>query len=82
MQLSDVLKRHAKPNALLEQLLRHAKPFDWEAVKKILPVWTPEEQRENEAFLEAIEEGRRADRISSLRREADLLALFADSAQE
>lgn len=79
MSFDDVLEREPpKRNARLEKLLKDAKPFDWEEVKKLIPDWTPEEQADNEVFLKVLEEQRQIDRELSLKRDRELLKLFAD----
>jgi DNA-binding Xre family transcriptional regulator len=79
MSFNDVLEREpTQPNALLETLLKDAKPFDWDEIKKQIPSWTPEEQAENDAFLEALETQRETDRALSLEHDQELLKLFSD----
>jgi DNA-binding Xre family transcriptional regulator len=79
MSFDDVLEREpAQTNTLLREILKDAKPFDWDEVKKHIPDWTPEERAENEAFLEALETQREMDRASSLERDQESLKLFSD----
>jgi DNA-binding Xre family transcriptional regulator len=79
MSITDVIEREPRRNALLEEALKNAKPFDWDEVKKLIPNWTPEERAENEAFLEALETQRETDRALSLERDQELLKLFSDT---
>ncbi len=53
--VADVLEREVKPNALLEELLRDAKPISWEELNQHIPDWTAEERLENDAFLLELE---------------------------
>lgn len=53
--VADVLEREVKPNALLEELLRDAKPVSWEELNRHVPAWTAEERLENDAWLEVLE---------------------------
>jgi DNA-binding Xre family transcriptional regulator len=77
MSVTDVIERQPKRNALLEEALKTAKPFNWEELKRTLPEPTPEEQAENEAFMQALEEQRQQDRQSSIKRDQELLELFS-----
>lgn len=77
MSISDVIERQPKRSTLLEEVLKTAKPFNWEEIKKTLPDWTPEEQAENEAFMQTLEEQREQDRQSSIKRDQELLELFS-----
>jgi DNA-binding Xre family transcriptional regulator len=77
---NDVLEREPpKRNPLLEELLKDAKPFDWEEMKKSIPEWTPEERAENERFMEALEQQRAIDRELSHKRDRELLEIFGCS---
>ncbi|MBF6593584.1 MAG: helix-turn-helix transcriptional regulator [Thermaceae bacterium] len=60
----------------LEQLLKGAKPFSSKEWRKEWPAWTPEEQAENEAFLQVLAEARKADMELSAERDRRLLELF------
>jgi DNA-binding Xre family transcriptional regulator len=64
--VADVLEREVKPNALLEALLRDAKPVNFEELNKHIPAWTDEERIENEAFLRELEYIKQRDRAHSL----------------
>lgn len=64
--VADVLEREVKPNALLEELLRDAKPVDFAELNKHIPAWTDEERIENEAFLRELEYIKQRDRAYSL----------------
>jgi hypothetical protein len=67
---NDVLEKEPpKQNSLLEELLKNAKPFDWEEMKKLIPEWTPEERAENERFMQALEQQRAIDRELSNKRD-------------
>jgi DNA-binding Xre family transcriptional regulator len=66
LSVSDVLEREVKPNALLEELLRDAKPVDFAELNKHIPAWTDEERIENEAFLRELEYIKQRDRTHSL----------------
>jgi transcriptional regulator with XRE-family HTH domain len=74
--VSDVLEREVKPNAMLEELLRDAKPVSWEELNQHIPDWTAEEREENEAFLRELER-ERLERIERQPiRDAELLETF------
>jgi len=60
----------------LEQLLKGAKPFSSKEWRKEWPAWTPEEQTENEAFLQALAEARKADMELSAEQDKRLIELF------
>jgi DNA-binding Xre family transcriptional regulator len=77
MSITDVIEREPKRNALLEEALKHAKPFNWEEVKKTLPDWTPEERAGNEAWLEVMEAERELDKLGSIERDQRLLEAFS-----
>ncbi len=64
--VADVLEREVKPNTLLEELLRDAKPVNFEELNKHIPAWTDEERIENEAFLRELEYIKQRDRAYSL----------------
>lgn len=77
MGIADVIEREPKRNALLEEALKHAKPFNWEEIKKTLPDWTPEERAENEAFIKVMEAERESDKLGSVKRDQALLEAFS-----
>lgn len=82
VSFDDVLEKEPpKRNALLEELLKDAKPFDWEEMKKLIPDWTPEERAENERFMEALEQQRAIDRELSIKRDRELLEIFSQSSE-
>lgn len=76
--LDDVLEETNRPDAL-EELLKNAKPFDWEEMKKHIPDWTEEEKAENEAFIKVLEEQREVDRKLDTERTKKLLELFEEA---
>jgi DNA-binding Xre family transcriptional regulator len=69
ISVSDVLEREVKPNALLEELMRDAKPVHWAEVEHNIPQWTAAERAENEAFLTELHHAKQQDYARSLERE-------------
>lgn len=79
--LDDVLEEINRPDAL-EELLKDAKPFDWEEMKKHIPDWTPEEREHNERVWQEIEALKDANRQQESRRLREIEALFAEVTPE
>jgi DNA-binding Xre family transcriptional regulator len=77
MRISDVIEREPRRNPLLEELIRDARPFDWNEVQQLIPQWTLEEQQENEAFVRELEGMRVRDLEAQRARDLELDALFA-----
>ena len=77
IDMNDILKEETIPD-WREAILRNAKPFDWEAIQKLLPPLTPEDKAEGEAFIAFLEEGRKRDRELSEERNRKLLELFSE----
>lgn len=76
----DVLEKEPRAhNALLDDLLKDAKPFDWDKMMAELPEWTEEEKVENEAFIKILEEQREIDRKLDMERTRKLLELFEEA---
>jgi transcriptional regulator with XRE-family HTH domain len=75
--VADVLEREVKPNALLEELLRDAKPVNWEELNQHIPDWTAEERLENDAWMNELELERTGRLERQLVRDAELLEVFA-----
>ena len=76
----DVLEKEPRErNALLDDLLKNAKPFYWDELSKQLPDLTPEEKAEGEAFVRFLEEERQKDRLLSVEQDRNLLELFETS---
>ena len=76
--LDDVLEETNKPDSL-EELLKNAKPFDWDKMMASIPKWTEEEKAENEAFIKILEEQRAIDRKLDIERTKKLLELFEEA---
>lgn len=77
---NDLLEKEPRErNSLLDDLLKDAKPFDWEEMKKHIPNWTEEEKAENEAFIKILEEQREVDRKLDTERTKKLLDLFEEA---
>jgi DNA-binding Xre family transcriptional regulator len=73
MSVSDVLEREIKPNALLEEVLRYAKPVNWQELEGHIPDWSAAERSENERIaLEGEQE--RLERITQ-QKERDTVLL-------
>jgi DNA-binding Xre family transcriptional regulator len=79
MSVADVIEREPERNAALEEVLKHAKPFDWEEAKHLIPDWTPQERERNEDVMHELERERleRLERQSV--RDAALLETFGSS---
>ncbi|CAN5874446.1 hypothetical protein BH24DEI2_BH24DEI2_20830 [soil metagenome] len=78
--INDILEKESQPD-WREEILKNAKPFDWDAMMADIPDWTEEEKVENEEFVKILEEQRKIDRELSLEREKRLLALFEEEAE-
>lgn len=76
----DVLEKEPRErNTFLDDLLKDAKPFDWDKMMAELPEWTEEEKVENEAFIKILEEQREIDRKLDMERTRKLLELFEEA---
>jgi DNA-binding Xre family transcriptional regulator len=58
MRVSDVLERKIKPNALLEEVLRYAKPVNWQELEEHIPDWSAAERAENQRVTLEVEQER------------------------
>jgi hypothetical protein len=63
-------------NPMLEELLRDAKPVNWDELNRHIPDWTPEERIENEAWLRELELERLPRFERQKIRDAELLESF------
>ena len=76
--INDILERKTQHN-WREDILKNAKPFDWDAVVTELPELTEKEKAEGEDFIQFLEEQRKRDRSLSAARQKKLLALFEET---
>jgi DNA-binding Xre family transcriptional regulator len=77
VRFDEILEK--RPNSKQERLarlLKDAKPFSAKDWREQWPAWTPEEQAENEAFLQVLAEAREASKALSAERDKRLLELF------
>jgi len=77
VRFDEILEK--RPNSKQErlaQLLKDAKPFSAKDWREEWPAWTPEEQAENEEFLQVLAEAREASKALSAERDKRLLELF------
>lgn len=79
--LSDILEKESQPD-WREEVLKNAKPFDWDKITAQLPELTPEEKAKGEEFIRFLEEQREKDRLLEAERDKKLLTLFEDEPQE
>ncbi len=82
MLVQDVLNRENKNSALLESLLKNAKPFDAKNIECLLPDWTPEEIQTDEQFWQEYEQEKQVQLQLRKQRDADLEQLLEDVLRE
>lgn len=75
-------KRPTSKQERLQRLLKDAKPFSAKEWREEWPAWTPEEQAENEAFLQFLAEARKGDMALNAERDRRLLELFNEPQSE
>ena len=58
VSINDILEKETQPD-WREEILRNAKPFDWDKMMADIPDWTDEEREENARVFEEIERERK-----------------------
>lgn len=74
--LDDVLEEINKPD-WREEILKNAKPLDWDKMMAGIPDWTEEEREENSRVFEEIERERREDAKRPSKRIEQMLEIFS-----
>lgn len=76
----DVLEKEPRErNSLLDDLLKDAKPLDWDKMMASIPDWTEEEREENSRIFEEIERARKEDAKRPSKRIEQMLEIFSSS---
>ncbi|MEM6428692.1 MAG: helix-turn-helix transcriptional regulator [Deinococcota bacterium] len=79
--VADILEEETKPD-WREELLKNAKPFYWDEVKKELPDLTPQEKAEADEVVASLDVQRKQDKPYLSKRIQQMLEIFAESEQE
>ena len=76
VSINDILEKETQPD-WREEILKNAKPFNWDEMMADIPDWTEEERQENARVFEEIERERKEDAQHPSKRIEQMLEILS-----